>query len=227
MGVVNWNPVAGWMAFPQLSQNAGITHAYALGYKLKDDGQEPWTKRFSRFKEMDPGAVNGGARLLYGAVPPLIDATGVDLKDTVFIAALSSGETTAQANRAIPYIASQCAGLVGARFELNALQKNAHKKIHTFFSVEERNAELDKAEYVSAPLGAGNIVVFDDFITRGDTLSRIALAILETNPKAKVYGVALAKNESVAWCPNPKNDQMSAKWDKLWEQGEQEALKAK
>lgn len=227
MGVVNWNPVAGWMAFPQLSQNAGITHAYALGYKLKDDPQEPWTKRFSRFKEKDRHAVYGGARLLYGAVPPLIEATGVNMSDTVFIAALSSGETVAKANRAIPYIAAQCAQSVGARFELNALQKNAHKKIHTFFSVEERNAELDKAKYVSAAVGAGHVFVFDDFITRGDTLSRIALAVLAANPDAKVYGVALAKNESVAWCPNPKNDQMSAKWDKLWEQGEQEALKAK
>jgi len=227
VGVVNWNPLAGWMAFPQLSQSAGITHAYALGYKLKDDSQEPWTKRFSRFKENESGAVFGAARLLYGAVPALIEATQVDLSDTVFVAALSSGETTAKANRAIPYIASHCAVSLGTRFQLNALQKNPHKKIHTFFSVDERNAELDKAKYVSAKLGARNVFVFDDFITRGDTLSRIALAILEANPKAKVYGVALAKNESVAWCPNPTNDQMPAKWDKLWEKGEQEALKAK
>lgn len=227
MGMIGWSPVAGWMAFPQLSQNAGVTHAYALGYKLKDDAQEPWTKRFTRFKDKDRVATWGAARLLYGAVPPLIQATGVDLNDAVFVAALSSGETVADANRAIPYITSELARTMGARFELKALQKNAHKKIHSFYTVEERNAELDKANYVSAPLGAGHVFVVDDFITRGDTLSRIALAVGAANPNAKVYGIALAKNESVAWCPNPRNDQMAANWDKLWEQGEQEALAAK
>jgi hypothetical protein len=33
----------------------------------------------------------------------------------------------------------------------------------------------------------------------------------------------LAKAERVDWCPNPDNDHVSAKWDKLWQQGEQEA----
>lgn len=227
MGVISWNPVAGWMEFPRLSESAGITRAYALGYRLKDNGQELWTSRFTRFKNKDRGAIFGGARLLHGAIAPLIEATGVNVNDAVFIPALSSGETAANANRAIPHIAMQCSRAVGARFELNGLQKKAHKKIHTFFSVEERNAELDKAEYKSAALGARHVFVFDDFITRGDTLSRIALAVLSSNPRAKVYGVALAKNESVAWCPNPANDQMAAEWGKLWEQGEREALQTK
>jgi len=222
--LIGWVPIAGWMGFPYLSQNAGITYSYALGYRLKDDGKEIWTQRFNRFKNKEKQATWGAAELFYGAVPRLIKKLGVDVNDTVFIAALSSGETTAAGNRAIPFIAKECAGLVGARFDLKALSKNAHSKIHNFYSIESRNAELDKAEYKSIPLNAKNVFVFDDFITRGDTLSRIALAVLKENPKARVYGIALAKSESLAYCPNPTNDQMNTEWDKLWEQGEQEAI---
>lgn len=221
--MVNWAPIADWMGFTYLSQSQGISYAYTLGYRLTDDSQEPWTQQFNRFKANERVAIYGGARLLCGATPGLMQAVGVDMKDSVFVPALSSGETTAKASRAIPLIAKECARLVGAGFELGALQKNAHKKIYNLYTAEERSAELDKAEYKSAKLRAGHVFVFDDFITRGDTLSRIALAVLAANPKAKVYGVALAKTERVAWCPNLTNDQMPAKWSKLWESGEQEA----
>jgi hypothetical protein len=154
-------------------------------------------------------------------------ALNVDRRDSVFIAALSSGETTADPNRALPFITKESAGIVGVRFATDALQKNAHGKIHSLYTVGERNAELDKAQYQAQKLGAKNVFVFDDLITRGDTLSRIAMAILEANPKSKVYGVALAKNESTDYCPNPDNAHVPAEWDKLWRQGEEEAAKAK
>ena len=60
----------------------------------------------------------------------------------------------------------------------------------------------------------------DDIITRGATLSKIAQTVLAANPNARVYGVALGKAESVAWCPNPENDHVPVKWDKLWLGGE-------
>lgn len=116
--------------------------------------------------------------------------------------------------------------LIGVRFDIDALTKNAHGKIHNLYSVDGRNAELDKAQYRSKKLDAKSVFVFDDLITRGDTLSRIALAVLEANPTSKVYGIALAKNESTAWCPNPDNAHIPKKWDTLWKQGEREAASA-
>jgi hypothetical protein len=174
--MIGWNEVAGWMGFPYLSQSAGISYSYALGYRLKDGGGEPWTARFNRFKANEKAAIYGGARLLYGAVPKLIAALDVDRGECVFITALSSGETNADLKRALPYITRESAGIVGIRFELDALTKNAHGKIHNLYSVDGRNAELDKAEYKSKKLEAKKVFVFDDLITRGDTLSRIALA---------------------------------------------------
>lgn len=223
--MVGWNPIAGWMGFPYLSQSAGITHAFTLGYRLTDNGQEPWTKRFNRFKAGDRAALYGGAALLYAAVPKLIAEMGIDKQSSVFVPALSSSEKTADGKRPLPYIASVCAKDIGIHFELGALEKNPHGKIHNHYTVEGRNAELDKAQYRAAKLNAQNVFVFDDFITRGDTLSRIALAILDANPKANVYGIALGKTERVEFCPNPANDQMSAEWNKIWEAGEEEAKK--
>lgn len=224
--MIHWNPIAGWMAFPYLSQSNGIEHSFTLGYRLKDGGGEPWTSRFNRFKAGEKAAVYGGARLLYGAVPDLMAALKINPAESIFITALSSGETNADPNRSLPFITKESAGLVGVRFDIDALKKNAHGKIHNLYSVDGRNAELDKAEYKSKILNAKSVFVFDDLITRGDTLSRIALAVLEANPTSKVYGIALAKNESTAWCPNPDNAHIPQKWDALWQKGEQEAAGA-
>mgnify|MGYP006269261347 CR=1 FL=1 len=221
--MIYWKPLAGWMAFPYLSQSNGIEHSFTLGYRLKDGGGEPWTSRFNRFKAGEKAAVYGGAYLLYGAVPDLIAALKIDRAESIFIVALSSGETSADPNRSLPFITNECAKIIGVRFEIDALQKNAHGKIHNFYSIGERNAELDKAQYKAKDLAAKNVFVFDDLITRGDTLSRIALAVLEANPQSKVYGIALAKNESKAWCPNPDNAHIPSKWDALWQNGEQAA----
>jgi len=214
------------MGFPRLTRSENLTHSYTLTYKLTDKTGEAWTSRLIRFKNKDQAAIFGAARLLYKAVPDLIKAVGVDVNDTVFVAALSSGETTADPKRAIPFIASESAKLVGARSDIGALSKNVHQKIHNLFSADKRDAELDKAEYEAKKLDATNVFVFDDFITRGATLSKIATAILEQNPKSKVYGVALAKAERVDWCPNPDNDQVPQRWDQIWQQGEQEAASA-
>jgi hypothetical protein len=221
VSVINWSPVGDWMGFPYLTKWDGLTHAYTLTYKLTDNTSEPWTSRHIRFKGQERAALYGAAKLMVAAVPELIKAVGVDVKDTAFVAALSSGETSANPQRAIPLIAAGCAERVGAKCENGALSKKAHNKIHNFFKADERDAELDKAEYQSKKLDATNVFVFDDFITRGATLSKIATAIQAVNPNAKVYGVALAKAERVDWCPNPTNDQVPDRWNKLWEQGEQ------
>lgn len=224
--MIAWTPIAGWMDFPYLTRSENLTYSYTLTYKLTDKTGEPWTSRLIRFKNKEKAAIYGGGRLFYAAVPDLIKAIGVDVKDTVFVAALSSGETSADPDRAIPYFARESANLVGAQSDITALSKNIHQRIHNFYSADGRDAELAKAEYKAKKLGATNVFVFDDFITRGATLSKIATAIVEQNQNAKVYGVALAKAERVDWCPNPDNDQVPQRWDAVWQQGEQEATGA-
>lgn len=221
MGAIYYNMIAGWMGFPYLTISNGLTYSYTIGYKLKDRTSEHWTSRFIRFKDKQNKAEWGGAYVFYEAVPALIKHLGVDPSRTAFIPALSSSEKTANPNRAVCWIAKTCAEICGTQYTDTALSKQVHQKIHTLFSGDARTAELNKAQYQSTKIDADHIFVFDDIITRGDTLSRIALAVLAANPKCKVYGVAFAKAESVAYCPNPNNDQVLARWDDLWNEGEQ------
>ena len=219
--MIQWQPCAGWMAFPYLTRCAGITRSFTLGYRITDNSSEPWTQRFNRFKENDVSALYGGADLLRGAVPDLIKALGLNVSNTAFVTALASGETTANKDRALPAITRSCAEIVGAEFVLNALSKNVHGKIHNLYTEAQRDSKSEKADYRSTTIGKTNILVFDDFITRGATQSKIAQAILTANPHSRVYAVALCNAERQAFCPNPQNDHISAKWNDLWETGEQ------
>ncbi|TVZ74932.1 hypothetical protein BCL32_0268 [Rhizobium mongolense USDA 1844] len=220
--MLRWNNKVGWMEFPSLTISAGLTRTYTLAYKLTDNTAERWTSRFIRFKNKNHKAYYGGARLMYAAFPPLLEDMNLRPRDCVLVAALSSSETAADPTRQIPYIACQLAETVGAACAIDAITKQQHSRIHNLYKADQREAELDKANYVSSKLPASNVFVFDDFITRGGTLSRVAQAILATNPRSKVYGVALAKTERLLYCPNPDNGHVPARWDEIWAAGEAE-----
>ncbi|RUM13488.1 hypothetical protein EFD56_27940 [Rhizobium phaseoli] len=210
------------MEFNYLSSSAGLTRTYTLAYKLTDNSSELWSERFSRFKERDQKAYFGAARLIYAAFPPLLAALGLDGSDCAFACALSSSETTAASDRQVPYITTQLAIQVGAHEATAAITKQAHNRIHFLRGAAERKAELDKAQYTSAVLPAQNVFIFDDFVTRGDTLSRVAQAVLATNPGATVYGVALGKTERTAYDPRANNSHLPAGWNQIWANGEAE-----
>lgn len=220
--MIPWTAKNDWMEFPRLSVCGGLHRTYTLAYRLTDNSSEKWTARFNRFKNDEPKALVGGARLFYEAFPPLFEALKLRGRDTVFVSALSSAETEADRERQIPFITAELADLVGARDGIDAITKQRHGKIHNLYRSGERDAELAKANYVSERLPARNVFVFDDFVTRGGTLSKIAQAVHASNPGSTVYGIALAKTERIAYCYNPENDQVPAKWNKVWTDGEKE-----
>lgn len=208
------------MEFPYLSVSNGLTATYTIAYKLKDKAGEHWTSRFSRFKNKENKAEWGAAYVMYDAVPDLMKHLGLDMDRTVFLPALSSSEKQADPKRSICWIAKECARVAGASYSDTSLSKNVHQKIHSIFDASGRSAELDKANYQAEKMDGDAFFVFDDIVTRGDTLSRIALAIHAANPGSAVYGIALAKSESVAYCPNPDNGHVPARWNSLWQEGE-------
>ena len=223
--MIHYNSVSGWMEFPWLTVSNGLTATYTIAYKLKDKTGEHWTSRFSRFKNKENKAEWGGATVMYEAVPALIKHLGLNMQQTMFLPALSSGEKQADPKRSICWIAKECARVCGAHYSETSLTKNVHKKIHNIYDAGGRSAELDKANYQAVKMPAKTFVIFDDIVTRGDTLSRVAMAILAANPGSTVYGIALAKSESLAYCPNPDNDHVPARWDTLWQEGENEHAK--
>ncbi len=215
-----WADFHGWMAFPYLDENAGLTRSFTIGYRITDNSTEYWTARFNRFKAKNRGAVVGAVTMMEEAVPQLVVGLGLNVSRTIFVPALSSGETVASEKDVLPVLARRCAKAAGADFMHDAITKQAHQPIHGIYAAAERGAVLDNAEYKASNIDAHNILVFDDFITTGDTLSHIAQSILESNAGARVYGVALGKTERLSWDPNVSNAHVPQEWDALWEQGD-------
>jgi hypothetical protein len=146
--------------FRYLDGGADLDGAYTIGYRITDDGADPWTARFNRFKAKDAEAVVGGAVAVCGGTSGLLAALGVNPADAIFVPALGSGETRAAADGQMALLAGQAAKASGARFELNALSKLLHKPIHGLFNAGEREAELDKGAYAAGKLPAKNVFVF-------------------------------------------------------------------
>lgn len=220
--MADFNVKAGWMEFPWLTASAGLTATYTLAWRITDNSTETWTSRFNRFKDKDEKASYGGARLMYHAFPLLLDAIGLNREDCTLVSALSSSETAADPNRQIPWITSQLALSTGAHSAIQALNKQPHNKIHKLGGLAARTVELRKAQYVCGQLPTRNVFVFDDFVTSGSTLSLIAQAVQATNPKARVFGVALGKTERLSWKPTMNNNHLPSDWDKVWTDGEAE-----
>lgn len=219
--MAGWRALGEWMHFPHLDgAGADLDGAYTIGYRITDDGADPWTARFNRFKAKDPAAFVGGARALSAGMPALLKSLGVDPANAVIIPALGSGETSAAADGQLAKMAARAAKVAGTQVEVGALSKQAHKPIHGIFNAAERDAELDKAAYVASKLKAKNVFVVDDLVTRGSTLSRIATAIKASNPGVNVYGVALGKTDRRSFWGNLDNNHVAKAWDDRWQQGE-------
>jgi hypothetical protein len=218
--VPGWTGVADWMAFDHLDGGVGVERAFTIAYKMTDNNGELWSNRFERFKFKNKEAFFGGLFMMRAGIPPLLAALNIDPDNVVFVPALSSGETQAQADGQVSVVARRCAEAAGAGFELNALSKQRHEPIHGIYTAGGRDAELDKAAYVAGKIDRKVVFVVDDFITRGSTLARIAQAIQASNAKAQVYGVALGKTERQSFWPGLSNNHVAEKWDELWEKGE-------
>lgn len=215
-----WKPFFDWREYDHLQDGAGITRAFTLAYKITDDGAEPWSARFIRFKQKDRVALAGAVGVMRTAVPELVARLGLNPQRTAFIPAPSSGDTAASANSHISTMTRLAADAAGAQFVLAGVTKQAHRPIHMCGGVDGRNAELAKANYQGARLTAETAVIFDDFITRGGTMSRMAQALIQANPGLTVYGVALGKTERRSYWGQLNNDAVPERWSRLWDEYE-------
>ena len=208
----NWNAVHGWM--DALDEDFGLTRAFTIGYRFTDDRADPWTCRFNRFKAQKRGALRGGAAVMRYAVPGLVSGLGLDASKTVFVPALSSGETVASDKGVLWRVTKYCAQFAGAGFAGDAITKKALVRLlHRY-----------EAGFKSDRIGANNILIFDDSITRGSTISHIALAILDSNRRVTIYGVALGKTERRSYHRRfdveLSNAHVPQRWDRIWRKGE-------
>ncbi len=223
--MVNWRAFHGWMAFDDLDQGLGLMQAFTIGYRFTDDSNEEWTKRFNRFKKKQRKALRGGAKLMGSAVPQLVSRLGLDTSRTVFFPGLSSSETVASDDGALWRLTRYCAQATNVRFVGDAVSKKVHDPLHKFRTTDRRQEILGGAGFRSRRIrNTDNILVFDDLITTGSTLSHIAQAVLETNPQVNVYGIGLGKTERLAYHNKfgleVSNNHVPAKWARKWNEGE-------
>ena len=193
--MVHWYEFHGWMAFDELDEGIGLTRAFTIGYRMTDNPSDPWTQRFNAFKAKETPALLGASSVMRDAVPELVRGLELDSSRTVFVPALSSGESVSSKDGALWGVARVCALRTGARFVGDAITKKPHEPMHLHSDAERRREILRNAEYKAERIDAENVLVFDDFITAGGTMSNIALAILRANREARVYAAALAKTE--------------------------------
>lgn len=214
-----------WMKFKFLDENAGLTCSFTIGYRFTDDASDDWTGRFNRFKAKKQAAIRGGLSLMTDAVPILIQRLGLDPSRTAFLPALSSSETMASESGLLSKLARTCADEAGTVFVPDVISKKTHMPLHNSRSADKRRELLEQAHYKAGRIRARDIVIFDDLITRGGTLSHIAQAIHKTNRGVNVYGVCLGKTENRGYHKRYfdtkiTNDHVPKKWAESWKRGE-------
>ena len=200
----------------------GVTRVFTLGYRMNDNSLDPWTQRFNAFKSKDPDAVLGASSVMKEAVPALVQGLDLDISRTVLVPALSSGEAVASKQGVLWGVVRGCALRVGARFVGDAITKKPHEPLHRGKRSDvDRQKLLWQAEYKSARIEAQDILVFDDFITIGATMSQLAQAIRKSNQEARIYGVALGRTVTLSYSRGPdvdiSNDHIPEHMERLWQ----------
>ena len=155
------------------------------------------------------------------AVPCLVKGLGLDTSKTVFIPALSSWETVASENGVLWLWTKHCAKVAHAEFLGDRITKKAHERLHMYPDAERRRGILDGADFRSKRIRADNVLILDDFITRGATMSHIAAAMLERNRRLRIYGVALGKTERRSYWRDRfgveiSNEHVPQRWERIW-----------
>lgn len=210
---------AGWMRHDWLPDRQGLDGVFTLGWKFLDEPDD-WSRRFGRFKDRNEAALYGSAGVFRVAFPELLEALGVHAARAAIVCALGSGDTAVNMEKPVPRLAKAVARLTGAAYVPEAITKSVHRPIHSVGGAIARTEELQKAAYRAGALEARIVFVFDDLVTRGGTLSKVAQALKAQNGDVTVYGVALAKHERKAYALTAKNDDMDPRWLVHWAAGE-------
>lgn len=190
-----WRQFHGWMRFQRLDECTGLNAAFAIAYRFTDDRAEEWTVRFNLLKNHQAHAISRAEDVMASAVSDLVQELLLDRSQTVIVPCLTSSETTSSPTGVLSSIARRCSEEARVGFVNDAISKRRHNPLQAIQSARERQQTIASAEYAARRIDAANVLLIDDFITRGDTMSAVASAIREASDVASVYGIALGKNE--------------------------------
>lgn len=195
--------VENWLVVPS-SQRVQI---YALGYRFRDDFDDPWTERFNSVKYAGPldicavpDVISKMTRVLNEAIVSLMNDLRISPLNTAFIAAIPSQETEAKDTDVVAYLTKESAENTGAVYLPHALSKKPFESMHKLgLNQEQRLQVQEMADYRCRAIEQRTVFIFDDVTTSGSTLEAIANAVQSSNPRVEVIGVALAKAANIEY----------------------------
>jgi len=224
--VPSWQPAGHLMHFPQLDAGFNIS-AYTIGWRITD-APDIWTNRFLRFKAKSYGDIIGGAWVLKRALLNLFSITNQRPESTGLITALSSKNVTADTSSPLYRAGNILAKQLGMKWIPTAISKKIHESLHEIKNARDRDAEVHNKYECTKIDGLTDIIILDDFVTRGATFGEITRSINMSNTGITIKCLALAKNESKSYAQSygvaVDNSHIPPSWDALWKLG-QESVK--
>lgn len=219
MNTPDLKPFPGDMLYhPRLDVgNHNLAGALTLGYRLTDDPNDPWTRRFNGFKAGDSTAVQLATVTMHEALRRIELLHKYPANQVLAVCALPSGSTTMPSHHPVYWLTQCVAGALGWQFRPDLLSKRAHKKLHFCQGAFTRDAEVRGAYTCAAEvadLGANLVLVFDDLVTRGSTMEDAARAI-KLHRSAPVIGVALGRTARLNYQVGASNAHLHA-YESYW-----------
>lgn len=207
------------LLFDRLDSSGDAVPVYTVGWRIEDEPDD-FSRRAIKFKSDDAADFQGGAFVLREAVREVIAHARLDPARTGLTTALSSKATKANDQSVLFRTGIWIAGHTGLTWLPDTFTKKAHQSLHTMAGGAARDAEVD-GKYQAAKLAdLDTVIMLDDFVTRGATLGEMQRALAATNPKVRMLGLALAKNERRSWAKSCNtdidNEHIPDDWQKLW-----------
>lgn len=213
-----------WWLKPKVKiRDPHLRGVYCLGYRIGKSENDQWTVRINRFKKGEEHNVRKALKALRYAAPSLFRCIGISPETTVVIPVLGSQETRASSKSKVSRLSKSIADGVNAKFELSCLSKNQHESLHKQTDQYARDRALAKADYKASKLDKRfhNVLIIDDIVTRGATMSAVAKAIKDANPSVKIYGFVLGRHQRKEWLSVPfekANAGIPSKLARVWDQ---------
>ncbi|MCY3615321.1 MAG: phosphoribosyltransferase [Bacteroidetes bacterium] len=208
-----------------LYQNIGdrLDSIYCFGYRIGTSMDDEWTVRINNFKQGRERDIKKAIRTLRTASPSLFERIGINPETTTVIPVLGSQETSANSRSKISRLAKAIADGADAKFTLHCLSKNKHDPLHLQTDRYARDQALNKANHQALEFDhhCENVIIVDDIVTRGKTMSAVANAIHRSNPLVEIFGFALGRHVRRDYLPvsfDEANAEIPDELAEIWDQ---------
>lgn len=205
--------------FDRLPKSAPALGILAIAWRLEDISADVWTRRLTAFKY-------GGRAEVWAAASALeagLKSINWSPYRIAMVSALSHGDTHLRSGSQLELLGTTVCERLGFDWLPTALTKKPHRALHMLHGAGARDQELKDVYSARIPAGYDCVLVLDDLVTRGTTISSIATAIHADSPGLPVAGCVLGKHERSGFAATyglvVNNDQVPKELGELWEEG--------